>query len=216
MTSMRLLMSIAFIALPACAQLDSNSITITAVQTTAVLPDQAVITVWITPGQTTGPDQILAGLQGTGISMGDLISITQSLSGFGPSVSPSYEWQFVVRTPISGVQSTLAAISAALHKNSSWSVNFYVQSTEVSPKLLATVPCSQQDLLRDAQIQARNLATAAGLFAGPVLAMSDESNISAGAPLGFAFAGSLLGHTISPGSSESCSMTVKFQLLRYQ
>ncbi|MGI8746076.1 MAG: hypothetical protein ACR2NN_26540 [Bryobacteraceae bacterium] len=153
------------------------------------------------------------------------------------TAQPGLDWIFSLPVPFDQMKRTDAALTALqqtiVQKNNGLSLSFSVEGTRPSPGLQQPDQCPTADLVSDAQRQAGKLADAAGVTAGPIAALSDGSAPSGAGYFAFARSGPygyssfLLGsQTISSTSGLSqivypaptlyCSITVKFQLLRYQ
>ncbi len=194
----------------AFAQLDDNTITVTASRPVSVQPDQAVIGITVGTGTNATLDDVLATLKNVGITAANLTSVdTSELSPTNP-----VEWQFTIFVPLPSLNSTLATL-ASIHQN----VGYYIQSTQVSPSLQAANPCTYPALLSDAQKQAQAFAQAAGATIGPIVAISDQ-------PPGGALAANIFNpftgaHWFNTSAffapvapSSTCSLTVQFKLRR--
>ena len=100
---------------------------------------------------------------------------------------------------------------------------------QVSQQLLQSQPCSQAALLTDAQAQAKQAATGAGVSAGAILSMGEGSSgaalqvgpgyqLVADYPLNTGIT-SVLGGTVAYSNTLltppplTCSLTVQFQLM---
>ena len=97
----------------------------------------------------------------------------------------------------------LTGLQASIAKNNSGlTLTFAVQGTQVSQQLQQSQTCALSDLISDAQTQAQQLATAAGLGVGNILAMSGPTTPAVGDARNLAF-------------PSACSLTVKFALGRF-
>ncbi len=197
------------------AQLDSNSVTVNVYQNSTLQPDQVVFQVSVSASYNTGLSDVVAALQGSGITMANFTGInTNRLLLFdpvAPTNQPTLEWNFVLVSPLANLKDTVTNLTAFQQKisanNSGLQLSFYVYSTRVSPQLQRTQPCSIAGLLADAQAQAQKLANAAGFTVGAILAMSSSTATSTGNDL---IAAASPFFTVTP----SCSMTVQFALSR--
>ena len=208
----------------AFGQLDSNSVTVTASRGASVQADQAVFGVFVDSGLNTSLDDVLAALQGSGITVANFSGVSENaaillFSGQpNPAPPPMLEWVFGLSVPLSKLKDTFASLTALqmniAKKNNGLSLTFRVQGTQVSPQLLQQQTCSLPDLIADARAQAEKLATAAGLHVGSVLAMS--SFTSATVPSSVVPVISGIGFfSAAPVAPPVCSATVKFALLRF-
>jgi uncharacterized protein YggE len=178
----------------AFGQLDSNSITVTASRSNAPgPPDLLVFSVVVTSGLDTSLDAVIALLQGTGITAANLQSLDQSslFNGSGP-VTETLNWRFSFTAPLTKNKDTIAILTSLQQtiakKNNGVTMSFSIQGTRTSVQPPQT--CAQSDLLTDARTQAQKLADGAGVSVGNILAMSSSTY-------------------------ATCSLTVKFALLRY-
>jgi hypothetical protein len=187
-TALVLSLSVAF------AQLDSNSITVTASRgNSATAPDQTVFGVVVTSGVDTGLDDVIALLQGTGISAANLQALNEYTIASGPSGQPTetLNWRFSFTAPLAKNKDTIATLTnlqaTIAKKNNGVMMSFSIQGTQST---LQPQTCSQSDLLTDARTQAQKLADGAGVSVGNILAMSSPTG-------------------------AACVLTVRFALLRY-
>ncbi len=201
-------------------QLDSNSVTIQVSRASDVQPDVATLSITVTSSLSTGLDQVVAALQGTGITSANLAGVN-TITGIPlRSMLPetSLAWTFSLSVPFAALKNTAAMLSTLQAK-----LTFSVQGSDVSPQLLAAQKCSIPDLINGARAQAKKLTDAAGLGLGPILALAD-SPASAGFSFntprvgilsfsanGTGLASFLLGQVTTP---VSCLVLVKFGLLR--
>ncbi len=181
----------------ALAQLDSNSVTVTASTTSALQPDQAVFGVSLTAPITSSLDNVLAALAGTGITQANL-SVSNELANIltgipVPAPAPTVTWNFTLAEPLSQLKATVATLNglqtSIAAKNNGMQLSFSVEGTQVSTQLQQSQTCSLTNLLTSARASAQDLVTTAGLRLGNILAIS-------GPP------------------PSGCSLIVKFQLMR--
>jgi hypothetical protein len=183
----------------AFGQLDSNSVTVTSSHNTAPLPDQAVFSVTVTSGSGTSLTDVVSALQGSGITLANLSGVTTLSSGSptgigipppGPFTPPLY-WTFTLVVPLANTMATVAMLTGLQQtvpqKNSSLTLSFSIQGTQVSQQLLQSQPCVISDLLTDARAQAQTLAASGGRILSGILALSS--------------------------ATSGCTVTVKFALL---
>lgn len=201
-------------------QLDSNSITVTASRSTALQADQAVFTVYVQSGLNTSLDDVLGALAGSGITLANfndvyggnqLTFLTNPFLTTSPSTAPAptIDWSFTLPVAISQIKATAASLTSLqqniAQKNNGLTLSFRVSGTQVSPQLQQSQTCSVSDLVSDARAKAQKLANAAGVNLGNILAMSTSISSSTGSmPVTQWF----------DTSGASCSLTVKFQLIR--
>lgn len=199
---------------PAFAQLDSNSVTVTASRNINLQPDQIVFAVRVISGLNTNLDEVLAAVQGSGIGMGNFtgLSTVQQFGTPGQQPQPMLEWTFGLPVPLSRTKETTAALTTLqqtiAQKNSGLALSFNVQGSQVSPQLQQSQTCPFPDLIADARAQAQKLANASGLSVGNILAMSGSTatTVSNGVVLTASSYVSFL---------PACSVTVKFALGRF-
>jgi hypothetical protein len=131
-----------------------------------------------------------------------------------PPLQAPLQWVFAVPVPISKMKDMASALSD-LQRSLAQVANgprlsFSVQGTQVSPQLQQTQTCQFTDLIADARAQAQKLASAAGLTAGNVLAMSSSVAASTGGVISAYFGSSPF--LLAPTSAAPCFVTVKFAL----
>ncbi len=216
------------------AQLDSNSITIDASRAIGLQADQAVFSLDVKSGLDVSLDDVLAALEGSGITMANLSSIR----GQGPSLLPATTndrglvWVFNVTVPLNRITAETASLTALQRtisiRNNGLSLSFDVMGSQVSPQRQQPDQCPIEGLLADALSQARKLGEAAGVSVGPVIALSDGSSspgsyfgLNSYPGIGFAIqssGASSIGafRYVNPPRVLFCFISVKFQLLRYQ
>jgi uncharacterized protein YggE len=190
----------------AFAQLDSNSISITASRSVILQPDTASISATVTTAPDTNLDDVLAGLQGSGITASNFNRVS--------SANRSLAWNFSWTVPIAQMKDTLASLAAL-------KLSYSVTGVQVSEA--ATPVCPRSDLIADATAQARKLAATTGLTVGRILAVSDNRPQAAAvvptAAERFEFVSFLIGspsvqEPLFPSPQFSCFLTVQFALGR--
>jgi uncharacterized protein YggE len=177
----------------AFAQLDSNTITVSASRAIYVQPDQIAIGVFVDTGLDVTLDQVLAAVQPAGISASNFSSVYPAynlLSGLlnsGPiSTGPisigsvgGLEWAFTVNVPFASMKDTLNLLASVLQTLAKqplgMTLTFGPQGLQVSPQAQAAQACNTPNLMADARSQALALANAAGFGVGSVVALSDGS-----------------------------------------
>jgi hypothetical protein len=183
----------------AFGQLDSNSITVSASTTATLQPDQVVFSVSVASGINTGLDDILAALQGLGVTAANFSSVStqgQTIATLGTvplMPAPALIWFFTLPTPLANTKATVASLAALqqsfTQQNNGLTLSFSVTGTQVSQQLMQSQPCSIAGLITAATTQAESLAAASGFTLGGILALSSS--------------------TPSP-----CAITVKFNVTR--
>jgi hypothetical protein len=207
-------------------QLDSNSVTVTASRSAILQPDQVVFTVGVGSSLTTSLDDVLAALQGSGITFANFSGV----SGNGdftiipvpspiPFPSPQQSailWSFVLPVPFAKMKDTVAALTALeagiMRNNNGLTLSFSVQGTQVSAQSQQSQACSVPDLIGAARAKAQQLTDGAGLTLGAILAMSSESSSPVANSSVLNFAGLISSQLTVP---QTCALTVKFGLTRF-
>jgi hypothetical protein len=176
-------------------------------------------------GLNTSLDDVVAALQGSGITAANFVglSLSPSLLYVGmpviPStiVAPPMQWVFSLPAPLTKIKDTIAMLTALQQsiakQNTGLMLSFNVQGTQVSTQAQQSHVCPTSDLLADATTQAQKLASAAGLSLGSVLAMAGGTSVSGSVGTSVSIAAVL--SFAPPVLPSVCSMTVKFALLRY-
>ena len=214
---------IAAMALSA-ADLDDNTVTVTATRTPNVQPDLALVSVNLVVAQDAGLDDVLAKLNGTGIAAANLTSVSQAFGLTAAAGGPYSEWMFSVQVPFTNLKSALAALTQAQAGAGSISgsnaLTFYVSGTQVSTDAQAAQPCPFTALVSDARRQADSMAAAAGMRTGAIVSVSNGAGAAGsftavydpttGRPFAYA---NLLGPVMISAQQPSCSLTVQFKLV---
>ncbi len=194
------------------AQTDSNSVTVTASRTTTTTfqIDQASFGITVTSDLNTSLDDVLAALQGSGITIANFSGLYNFPYGYPPTPSapPSMlQWSFGLVVQLSKIKDTFASLTTLqqnlVKKNNGLSITFAIQGSQPSGAGQQS-QCSLTDLISDARAKAQKMVDAAGLGLGVVLAMSSSTSV---APA-----------NIQPYAiplSNFCSLTVKFALQRF-
>lgn len=200
----------------AFGQLDSYSVTITASRNVTQQPDQVIFEVSVTTSGMAGLDDVVAVLQGSGITAADFTGINSQLL-----MPANTAWAFRSFVAFSKMTAMLTSLSNAQRNiaktKRGWSLTFYIAGTRVSPEVQAANPCSIPDLMSDARAQAQKLASAAGFQVGSVWSMSEGGEVFQPAT---AFRIAAISPVLSgipsfssPPSAEPCSIVVKFKLI---
>ena len=208
-------------AAPLFAQLDNDTITITASRAvSAVGPDEVRLLVTVTADPGKSLEEVLSALEGLGLTERDLMGvgpIGTCTSTLGCPDIP-LEWWFETTNPIGDLKQMLAKMSGLdLTGRSGLSVAYSITSDAS-----AAPDCPLAALISQARQQAQSVAAAAGLGAGSVVALSDGKAVVvqtaiAGAddfgqsPPGTA---SVLLTSPSPAVASACTTVVQFKLLR--
>ena len=214
----RLLPFYFFASVLAFAQLDSNSITVTASRSSSLQADQVVFAIFVDGGASLTPDTVLAALAPAGITMANFAGVG-TVQVYSPNGTPTQnvEWAFGLPVPLAKMKDTATALANLqqniAENNGSVTMSFSINNAQVSPAAQQAQTCVLTDVLGDARTQAQSLATAAGLTLGGILALAGSTSTTTSAS-------PLASNTyISRYSSSStafsnyappCSVTVKF------
>ncbi len=207
----------------AFGQLDSNSITVSASNNVSLQPDQAVFSVVVQSSLSTGLDDVLAALQGSGITAANFGGVstqgqlaTTTLPG-GEVPPPNLQWAFTLPVPLTNTKATVASLTTLQQnlamQNNGLSLSFSIVGTQVSQQLAQSQMCSLPGLIATATTQAQGLASAAGLTLGAILAMSSSTSNVGAISQEFVSVGNLVS-SISSASPPPCAITVKFNVTR--
>lgn len=202
----------------AFAQLDSNSITVSASRSTNLQPDQIVFAIFVDGGPDATLDSVLTALGPAGITMANFAGVG-TVQGYSPTgtQTQSVEWAFGLPVPLAKMKDTTAALTSLqqniAQNNSALTMSFSVNGTQVSPQTQQSQTCVLTDVLGDAKAQAQNLATAAGLTLGGILALAGSTSVTSS--IGPLAPGTYLSRYGGNSSAYSqylppCSLTVKF------
>jgi hypothetical protein len=179
----------------AFAQLDSNSITVTASRSFNLQPDLAVISITVNADSRATLSDVLAAVQPAGIAISNLTGVgTGSSTPFQTTV----QWFFSLTTPITSLKETTSALSTLAgtfgqsNPNLKGSLAFQISGTQISAAASQSQPCTTSDLLNDARNKAAGMAAASGRTLGPPLAIA--------------------GAAAQTSAPQGCSITVKFGL----
>ena len=189
----------------AFGQLTSNSVTVSVSQTTNLQPDEALIQITVTSGYGSSLNDVVAALQGVGVTAASFNGLS---SGYSSNEQvQGLQWSFQIEVPLAQMKASLTALTALQQtigqNNNGLQLSFNVGGTAYSQQLLQSQSCTPGALIVAARSQAQQLASAAGMTAGQILAMSTNTSAVYGIVIG-----ALLGSTSAP----SCSLTVMFAL----
>ncbi len=206
----------------AFGQLDSNSITVSVSNNANLQPDQAVFSVTVVSGITSGLDDVLAALQGSGITAANFTGVSTqgqftailSANPLPTTLAPTIGWTFSLPVPLTNTKATVATLTTVQQNiaklNNGMTLSFNIVGTQVSQQLAQSQTCSLSGLIASATTQAQNLANVSGLTLGSVLALSSAtSSVSSGSQLPLQVPGLL-----SSAAPPHCAVTVKFNLTR--
>jgi hypothetical protein len=192
----------------ATAQVNSNSVTVTASRGANLQPDEVVFRVSVNSGLDATRDDALNALQGTGITQANFagVSTVQQFDAQGRQARQRLEWVFSLPVPLASMKSTIGLLAAAqasnAQKKNGLDISFGVVGVQVSQKAQQSQQCALADLISDARAQAQKVASAAGRSVGSVLAISGGS-VASGVSGGIISSAVYL---------PVCSLTVRFQL----
>lgn len=209
----------------AFAQLESNSITVTASNNVTLQPDQAVFSVSVTSGMTTGLDDVLAALAGSGITAANFSGVTSTQNATisvltGPGITqtppPMLTWTFSLPVPLANTKTTIASLTTLEQNiakaNNGLTLSFSIVGTQVSQQLAQSQTCSLSNLLTAASTQAQALAAAGGLTLGSILALSGSTaNVTASSSY-VGLEAIVVDNVVS--TPPPCGITVKFNVIR--
>lgn len=198
------------------AQLDSNSVTVSASRDSTLAADQVILGVYADTALTGSMADAIAVLQGAGITAANFSSVSTTPMYNGSEPTQTLTWAFGLGVSLSKMKETITTLvgiqQAAAQKGSLPKVTFSVQGMRVSPESQQTQTCSIADLLSDARAQAQKLADATQMTLGPVLAMS--SNVSTSVPNVVPVISPYYYSSSSSSYPTPCYLSVKFGLTR--
>jgi hypothetical protein len=215
----------------ALAQLDSNSVTVSASRGTTIQADQVVFAITVSSGLDVNLTDVVAAVQSAGLTLSNfqsvatvplgITSIFDPISGapLPAAPPPRLQWVFALPVPISKLKDTTATLTTlqqSIAKNSNGlTMSFSVAGTQVSVPLQQSQTCPLPDLLSDARTQAQKMAEAANMTLGAILAMSGSTATvqpGSGVPI-TAYLGSFsFSSVLTSPTSQPCFVTVKFAL----
>ena len=189
----------------AFAQLDTNSLTVTASRSTNSPADQAVFGIFVDSDLSKSLTDIVSAVSAVGITQANFSSLSQSTNQKLP-----LEWGFGLLVPLAKLKDTAAALTTlqanAAQNSPGLAVRFSVAGTQSSQ----SAPCSFADLLNDANIKAQSLAAGAVRPLGGILALSTSTSTSLP---GTGFAYRIYPYSFfSLSSGSPCLVTVKYAL----
>jgi len=189
----------------AFGQLDSNSITVSASNNASLQPDQAIFSVSVQSGMSTGFDDVLSALQGSGITAANLSNVSGGFQQYlNVGGMPSLTWTFRLLVPLTNTKTSIASLNTLQQNiaklNNGLMLSFIIEGTQVSQQLAQSQTCSLSALVTAATTQAQSLAAAGGVTLGSITALSGSSSTGVSDPY---------------ATSLSCAITVKFSVTRY-
>jgi len=208
----------------AFGQLDSNSITVTASNNATLQPDQAIFSVTVTSPLTSGLDDVLTALAGTGITAANLSGVSTQgtfsiLSGQpgGQLPPPMLVWAFNLAAPLTNTKATVATLTTLQQNitkaNNGLALSFSIIGTQVSQQLAQSQTCSLPGLIASATTQAQALAAAAGVTLGSIAALSSSTaNVSSSSS--YVGLGAIVATNVYSAPAP-CAITVRFNVTRF-
>ena len=209
----------------AFGQIGSNSITVSASNNTGLQPDQAVFGITVQSGVNTGLEDVLAALQGSGITMANFSGVTTlgqfvlSIGSVPPASPLTLAWTFSLPVPLTNTKTTVASLTTLeqniAKQNNGLTLSFSIVGTQVSQQLAQSQTCSLTSLIATATTEAQSLASAANLTVGRILALSSSTStgVSNNGAIYGVF-GSVSFSTVS-ATPPPCAITVRFALTGY-
>ena len=202
-------------------QLESNSITVTASQSTNLQPDQVLFAVYVSSGINTSLDDVLAALKSSGITIANFSGVANNntVAVTGSQPQPMLQWAFGLPVPFAQMKATVASLSSLQQSiaqaNSGLTLSFAVQGTQVSAALQQSQTCNIPSLLGAATTQAQALASAGALTLGSILAMSGNtaSPSASPAPESVFQSGTFVSALLTV--PQNCALTVRFAATRF-
>lgn len=160
----------------AFAQTNPNSITVTASRASSVQPDQVVFGVSVNSPLTASRDDVIAALQGSGITAANFSSVYTTQTVNGTQFVTLLQWSFSVTAPLANLKSTIdtyTGLQMAFSKaKNGFSLSFSVQGMQASAQAQQSQPCSLPGLISDARAQALKIANAASATLGNIIRLS--------------------------------------------
>ena len=156
----------------ALSQISNNSVTVTATQTAAQTPDQAIFAVTVGSGYDKNLADIVSAVQSAGIASANFVGLGSPQGTFvltgapPPTPAPQLQWEFQITAPIAQIKATTASLAALAQSisqnNSGLSLTFSLAGTQASQP----AACSLSDLLTQARAQAQELVSSGVLVLG--------------------------------------------------
>jgi|SRR5579862_7816753 len=207
----------------AFGQLDSNSITVSASRSATLQPDQVIFAVTVQSGVSASLDDVIAALQGSGITAANLSGVsTQPFicnNVCNPPPAPVLAWTFELPVPLTKTKDTVASLTtlqqAIAKLNNGMTLSYYVAGTQVSQQLAQSQTCSIPALVADATAQAQTLASAGGMTLGAIIAMSSNTSNFVSSPPAIIVNGAFSSIAGVGAVAPPCLITVKFNTTRY-
>jgi hypothetical protein len=175
-------------------------------------------------GVTTGLDDVLAALQGSGITLANFSGVStqgqvfSTLGSVPPTPAPTLSWVFTLPVSLTNTKATVATLTTLQQniakQNNGLALSFSIVGTQVSQQLAQSQTCSLPALITSATTQAQNLAAAGGLTLGSILAMSSTTSNVISAATSIVLSGALSSTFLGSAAPPPCAITVKFNVTR--
>ncbi|SPE40714.1 exported hypothetical protein [Candidatus Sulfopaludibacter sp. SbA3] len=183
----------------------SSSVTVTATLGQKVQPDQVGFSVTVESAATATLSDVMAALQGSALTLANFSSVDsgQQYAASGQLTNLVLDWMFQLTVPLANMTSQMAALQALQtsfsHGQAPLALSYSVQGPQVSTQAQVQ-SCALSDLFAAGQTQAQQMAGAANLKTGNVVALS--SSVS-----------TLIGSSAAtPYVIPICSLTATFAL----
>ncbi|MBV9744390.1 MAG: SIMPL domain-containing protein [Acidobacteriia bacterium] len=171
--------------MPLLAQINDNSITVTASQNATAQPDEVVFSVVVGSGLDQTLDTIVNAVSSVGITGADLVNLVAGNSpltcvALGPqqcSPPPPEQWSFQLVVPFSKIKDTTAALaglqSSIGNTTAGLSLSFSIAGTQSS---VQSSVCDLASLVTQARTNAQQIASAASVTPGAVIGLSSYTS----------------------------------------
>ena len=212
----------------AYGQLESDTLLVRASRSIRPSPDLMLFQLQLLSNVNTGFEDVVAALPGLGITPANLVDLQ---SHAGESTASWILYLFVPFDKLKATAATLRRLQQTVsHNPNGMMLSFGVPESRVSSESKRSQTCSLPDLVADARQQADRVAAAAGLMAGPILAMSDGNSTESSSPAPtielFRLVDPTTGRVNYPTDPTilirgvpdpfDCTAEITFRLLRYQ
>jgi len=162
-----------------------------------------------------GLDDVLSQIKSSGIAATDLSSVYTRYGSVSESGGYS-QWIFTPNIAIDNLKTVLAALkqlAASIGEiGGSPALNYQVTGLAATDAFRAAQFCPLPALLSDAWRQAETMAQAAGMHAGPIVAMSDGPILESVAPGALPANAFRFDPLLRSAQSPPCSLAVQFKL----
>ncbi len=185
-------------------------------------PDQAIFAVTVQSGINTGLDDVLAALQGSGITAANLSGVStigQLCATVFVQSASDIAWAFSLSAPLTNTKATVASLSGLQQNiaklNNGLTLSFSIVGNAVSQQLAQSQTCSLSGLIANATTKAQALAGAANLSVGRILAISSATSNGVSNSAGLYAVLSSVQVYAPSATAPPCAVTVKFALTGY-